>query len=53
MNTAVDRLLQTTGLSARQFMQMLDDQAFVVDVERYKQRGGRDSQKADEAGVAS
>ncbi|KAJ9116584.1 hypothetical protein QFC20_000517 [Naganishia adeliensis] len=43
MNTAVDRLLDTTGLSARQFMQMLDDRAFVLDVERYKEvRGGPD-----------
>lgn len=43
MSTAVDRLLDTTGLSARQFMQMLNDRAFVLDVERYKEvRGGPD-----------
>lgn len=44
MNTAVDRLLETTGLSARQFMQMLDDRTFVLDVEKYKEaRGGPDA----------
>lgn len=39
MNTAVDRLLETTGLSAREFMQMLEDRAFVGDAERHKVRG--------------
>ncbi|KAJ9093411.1 hypothetical protein QFC21_006441 [Naganishia friedmannii] len=34
----IDHLLLTTGLNARQFMRMLEDQTFVLDVERY-QRG--------------
>jgi hypothetical protein len=36
IDTAVDRLLETTGMSARQFMRMLEDRAFVRGVERYR-----------------
>ena len=36
LDTAVDRLLEATGLSARRFLRMLEDRSFVRNVESYR-----------------